>query len=29
MPVRARQAIDLITGLPSADDLAGALAAQG
>jgi hypothetical protein len=29
LPVRARQAIDLITGLPSATDLAGALAAQG
>jgi hypothetical protein len=29
LPVRAREAIDLITDLPSAADLVGALAAQG
>ena len=29
LPVQAREAIDLITDLPSAADLAGALAAQG
>jgi hypothetical protein len=29
LPVRAREAIGLITDLPSAADLAGALAAQG